>query len=152
MSSKPSNCHDLHIADLKAMQDFASRLAAALQADDWLLLEGQMGAGKTTLVRSLVAALGGDERLVSSPSYALMNGYTCQLPLWHVDAWRMSSDEDFDNLGLDELGQGAVVVVEWPSRIPALSTLNAWRLDIEVCSADERRLSLHVPIGRIWHG
>ena len=72
-----------------------------------ILLEGQMGAGKTTFTRALVAAMGGNPDAVSSPSYALMNGYEASLPIWHIDAWRMSSDEDFDNLGLDDFGEGA---------------------------------------------
>ena len=143
--------YDIAIADLAALQRFAEALAPQLQADDWLLLEGQMGAGKTTFTRALVAALGGNPDLVSSPSYALMNGYQCEPPLWHVDAWRMSSDEDFDNLGLDDLGEGAIVLVEWPSRIPSLAEISdAWRLDMEVLSKDERRLRLSVPPGRYF--
>lgn len=137
------------IPDLAACARFAQDLAAQLRADDWLLLEGQMGAGKTTLVRHLVAALGGHPDSVSSPSYALMNGYQCEPYVWHVDAWRMASDEDFANLGLDDLGQGALTVVEWPSRIPGLQTMpDCWHLQLTVLGPDQRLADLSVPSGR----
>ena len=141
----------IRIDDLDGLQRFASHFAPQLQADDWILLEGQMGAGKTTFTRALVAALGGNPDLVSSPSYALMNGYQAQLPIWHVDAWRMSGDEDFENLGLDDLGQGALVLVEWPSRVPALAeNESAWRIDLGVRSEHEREFILHVPPHRAY--
>ena len=141
--------HTEYIPDLGALQLFAQQLAGYLQPDDWIMLEGQMGAGKTTFTRALVAALDGNPDLVSSPSYALMNGYQARIPIWHVDAWRMSTDEEFDNLGLDDLGQGALVLIEWPSRIPSLADLTTvWRMELKVQSEHERELSLVVPSGR----
>jgi tRNA threonylcarbamoyladenosine biosynthesis protein TsaE len=137
------------IAGLEDLQRFTQAFAPCLQADDWILLEGQMGAGKTTFTRALVAAMGGNPDAVSSPSYALMNGYEASMPIWHIDAWRMSSDEDFDNLGLDDFGEGALVLIEWPSRIPSLADLPAvWRIELTVASEHKRQLHISVPPGR----
>ncbi|TVR43720.1 MAG: tRNA (adenosine(37)-N6)-threonylcarbamoyltransferase complex ATPase subunit type 1 TsaE [Planctomycetota bacterium] len=140
---------EVQLANLAGTAAFAQLIAPQLQADDWLLLEGEMGSGKTTLVRHLVAALGGNADAVSSPSYALMNAYVARLPVWHVDAWRLHDDEGFAALGLDDLAAGGLVIVEWPSRIPELANLScAWRLHLRSFGGDERAAKLSVPLGR----
>ncbi|TVR08449.1 MAG: tRNA (adenosine(37)-N6)-threonylcarbamoyltransferase complex ATPase subunit type 1 TsaE [Planctomycetota bacterium] len=135
----------LHLPSEQATCDLARAMAPRFLADDWLLLEGVMGAGKTTFTRALVAALDGQADAVSSPSYALMNVYEARLPVWHVDAWRMQGDEDFAALGLEDMAQGGLVVVEWPSRIPALDSMRAWHLQIQSQGGDERLATLSVP-------
>ena len=135
----------LILPDEQATAALATAMAPFLQADDWLLLEGAMGAGKTTFTRSLVAALQGDADSVSSPSYALMNAYQARLPVWHVDAWRLQGDEDFEALGLDDFALGGIVIVEWPSRIPALAQQPAWRMSLQATGNDERSVVLTVP-------
>jgi tRNA threonylcarbamoyladenosine biosynthesis protein TsaE len=84
-----------------------------------VLLEGELGAGKTAFVRGLAEGLGFDPQEVSSPSYTLIQEYRGgRLPLYHVDLYRLVSVE-VDELGLDELTvAGGVTAIEWPDRLP----------------------------------
>ncbi|HUR35859.1 MAG TPA: tRNA (adenosine(37)-N6)-threonylcarbamoyltransferase complex ATPase subunit type 1 TsaE [Vicinamibacterales bacterium] len=92
-------------------------LARGLQADAVVLLAGDLGAGKTALVRGLAEGLGIDPGDVSSPTFTLIQEYRGgRLTLYHIDLYRLSPRE-VDDLGLDELASsGGVVAVEWPDR------------------------------------
>jgi tRNA threonylcarbamoyladenosine biosynthesis protein TsaE len=94
---------------------FASRLAVYLQPGDFLALEGDLGAGKTTFTQGLARGLG-VPGVVNSPTFTLIKEYTGRLPLYHMDVYRVG--DDVDSLGLDEyfFGEG-VCVVEWASLI-----------------------------------
>lgn len=118
---------------LRSIDDTA-RLGRALAAAfveakaSWLmLLEGDLGAGKTTLTRFLVEALpGGDEAEVASPSFTLCNIYPTRPELWHYDLYRLEDASASDDL-LDALeaiahapqGRAALMLVEWPERLDA---------------------------------
>lgn len=116
------------VTHLKALPDPAatdalgSTLAAALPEDyrGWLvLLQGELGAGKSTLARALLTALGHDG-LVPSPTYTLVEPY--ELPrgnVYHVDLYRISSTDELHFLGFGELREG-LMLVEWPERVPDL--------------------------------
>ena len=94
------------------------RLGAALQPGSVLLLRGDLGAGKTTLVRGLARGLGIDPGEVSSPTFVLINEYRGRLTLHHVDLYRLEGAA-VDDLGLDELTDGGgAVVIEWAERLP----------------------------------
>jgi len=95
------------------------RLAPTLGPGAIVLLEGELGAGKTAFVRGLAEGLGFDPQEVSSPSYTLIQEYRGgRLPLYHVDLYRLVSVE-VDELGLDELTvAGGVTAIEWPDRLP----------------------------------
>jgi tRNA threonylcarbamoyl adenosine modification protein YjeE len=120
---------------------FARDLARELRPGDVVALEGEMGAGKTTFVRALVAALGGDERAVSSPTYVLLNVYAVAnaMNVFHLDAYRVGGADDFEAIGFDELlQQQGIVIVEWPSRVESLIPANARRVRFERASESER--------------
>ena len=104
------------LADEAATREVGARLAKLLRAGDVVLLEGPLGAGKTTLVRGLLAALGyGGE--VPSPSFALVQPYeSVSPPLWHVDLYRIEDPAELDELGLDTILSDGALLVEWPSR------------------------------------
>jgi tRNA threonylcarbamoyladenosine biosynthesis protein TsaE len=94
------------------------RLGARLEAGAIVLLHGDLGAGKTTLVRGLARGLGVAAADVSSPSFVLINEYQGRLTLHHVDLYRIEGAA-VDDLGLEDLGDGAgVVVIEWAERLP----------------------------------
>ena len=95
----------------------ARNLAGELQADDVVLLEGDLGAGKTAFVRGLAEGLGIDPGDVSSPTFTLIHEYRGgRLTLYHIDLYRVSPRE-VDDLGLDDLiVSGGVVAVEWADR------------------------------------
>lgn len=119
------------LADEGATRAYASRLATRLPHGALLLLDGPLGAGKTTLVAALVAALGGPER-VSSPTYTLVHEYpTREGTVVHVDAFRLGDPAQLAALGLDDyLERARLVVVEWGGPL-AESYPEAWRLRLE---------------------
>ena len=80
-----------------------------------LLITGEMGAGKTTLVRQLIAALAPDVE-ATSPTYALVHDYpTAEGPVHHLDLYRLEDDEELWDIGLEDLLEsGDLMVVEWP--------------------------------------
>lgn len=131
---------------------FGAELARLLRPGDTLLLDGPLGAGKTTLVRTIAQALGVDPALVSSPTYVIVNQYPCALgpPLVHVDAYRLGGADDLDALGWDELTSGdAIVLVEWGERIREACP-GAACLVIEPTGETARRFSLRAP--ESWSG
>ncbi len=96
-------------------ETFGRFFAQALRGGDWVLLQGDLGAGKTTFVRGVTAALGGCG--VKSPSFSLVNQYEGELSVAHADLYRLDK-ADARDLGLDEYeDDGWVVMVEWPERL-----------------------------------
>jgi tRNA threonylcarbamoyladenosine biosynthesis protein TsaE len=93
-------------------------LAEHVTAGDLIVLEGDLGAGKTFLVRSLSRALGVPTDVpVTSPTFELVHELPAKLPLVHVDLYRLESASAVEALGLDEhIGRGSVVLVEWGKR------------------------------------
>lgn len=97
--------------------DDTARLGAALARvlgpGDVVLLSGPLGAGKTTLVKAVVAALGGEDE-VTSPTFTLLRTYATTPPVAHVDCWRLEQLHEVLDLGLEELlDEGGVALVEW---------------------------------------
>ncbi len=107
----------LLLADERWTKILGEVLAPRLLPGDVVLLTGDLGAGKTTLVKGLMGAL--DESIdVTSPSFALCHQYDSIPPIAHVDCWRMESESELDELALDELlDDGWVAVIEWGERL-----------------------------------
>lgn len=103
---------ELVIPDADAMEALGARLAALLRAGDLVQLDGELGAGKTTLTRGLGVALGAREA-ITSPTFVLAREHptTAGPPLVHVDAYRLATAAELDDLDLD--WEHAIVVVEW---------------------------------------
>jgi tRNA threonylcarbamoyl adenosine modification protein YjeE len=124
LSSNRIRCFELHLADEADTARLGAALAAVLGGGDTVLLSGPLGAGKSALARSVIAALLDDPRAdIPSPSYTLVNVYdTDRGPVWHADLYRLSgAAEELEELGLDEAFGVALVLVEWPERLgPAL--------------------------------
>jgi len=102
----------LTVADAEAMERLGARLAGLLAAGDLVVLDGPLGAGKTTLTRGLGAALGA-RGTVSSPTFVLAREHPTAsgVPFVHVDAYRLPGARELDDLDLDYAG--SIVVVEW---------------------------------------
>ncbi|KAA5803664.1 tRNA (adenosine(37)-N6)-threonylcarbamoyltransferase complex ATPase subunit type 1 TsaE [Alkalicaulis satelles] len=112
----------LHLADPAAAAELGARLAALLETGDAVLLEGDLGAGKTTLARAVIAALTG-ETDAPSPTYTLVQSYEAGdgFLLLHADLYRLEDPSALDELGLDEALDHGAALIEWPDR------LGAWR-------------------------
>ncbi len=120
------------------------RLASRFVRGDLVALVGELGAGKTVLVRGLARGLGvADERVVSSPSYVLVQEYPGRLPVFHVDLYRLGAPAaELGQLGLEEMLAAGVVLVEWADRAgPALPRPH-WRITIRHAGKTWRRFCL----------
>jgi tRNA threonylcarbamoyl adenosine modification protein YjeE len=106
------------LKDTEATTALGAELALMARAGSVICLEGELGAGKTTLARSFIHALAGEEIEVPSPTFTLVQTYDMtRVPVAHVDLYRLSRPEDLTELGLDELLQTHQVIVEWPERL-----------------------------------
>jgi len=104
------------LPDLAAMEAFGARIAARLRAGDVIALSGGLGAGKTTLARAIIAALGYTGE-VPSPTFTIVETYdppALRLKLAHADFYRIESPREVVQLGLDDYRDGAVLIAEWP--------------------------------------
>lgn len=129
---------------------FAAQLARSLQAGDVLCLNGALGSGKTTFVRALVAALGGDVTAVHSPTYTLMHSYTAEKTIIHVDAYRLQSNADLEGLGFYELmDDHALGCIEWAERLSLdVDAGRCWQLDFEHADNNTRLVTMQAPPDR----
>ena len=124
-------------------------LAARLRPGDVVTMTGDLGAGKTTLVRGLLHALGHDGE-VPSPSFAIVQPYEdLEPPVWHADLYRVEDPAELAELGLDSLGE-EILIVEWPERAGQGAWPDALRLSLEILDPGRRRLTAEVPAA--WEG
>jgi tRNA threonylcarbamoyladenosine biosynthesis protein TsaE len=102
------------LPDLAAMAAFGARIAARLRPGDVVALSGGLGAGKTTLARTIIAALG-HQGEVPSPTFTLLESYDAlQVPVVHADFYRLERPEEADELGLDDYRADVALIAEWP--------------------------------------
>ena len=132
----------LQLADEAATLALGAALAGALQPGLKIFLEGDLGVGKTTLVRGLLRALGHTGK-VKSPTYTLVELYAISgLNLYHFDFYRFNEAEEFLEAGLDEYFQGdAICLVEWPDRAGAYLPAPDLRIRLAV-NGDGRRAAI----------
>jgi len=137
------------IVDPAALDALAARLAAVLRPGDVLALSGDLGAGKTTFARGVLRGLGwlGE---VPSPSFTLVQTYDTVPPLWHVDLYRLDRADEADALGLDDIWDEAVVLIEWPERLGSRLPAQALRLRLDGAGEATRSLTATVP--KSWEG
>ena len=122
--------------------DIGRRLAPTLNAGSVLLLVGDLGAGKTALVRGLAEGLGVRPDEVSSPTFTLMQEYRGgRVPLIHVDLYRLNDAREIDELGLEELGLNCVLAIEWAEKLPR-PIADAIEVRIDHGDGDERTIRI----------
>ena len=117
------------------------KLAARLRPGDVLLLEGDLGAGKSELTRGIAKGLGVAET-VTSPSFTILNVYESgRYPLYQFDWYRLESSEELYELGMDEFLSGdGIAVVEWPGRCPDAVPEGAVRIRMTAAGENERMI------------
>ena len=120
------------------------RLAERLAAGDCVGLSGELGAGKTVLVRGIAAGLGvEDSRLVSSPTYVLVQEYPARVPVYHVDLYRLADPRaELGGLGLEEMLAEGVVLIEWAERAGDALPRPRWQVRIDIAGARSRRIDV----------
>jgi len=138
------------LPEVAAAADLGARIAARLRAGDVVALTGALGAGKTTLARAIVTALGHHGE-VPSPTFAIIQTYdppSVRLPLVHADFYRLEDPAEVEELGLDDYRHGAALLAEWPENAGGFAHEPAC-LSIRLESADEGRLAI-VSAGPDW--
>lgn len=142
--AKPTDCATVvrYSTDEATTETCGRELAAAMGKRGVVLLRGDLGSGKTVLVRGLAAALGVDRREVQSPTYALVHEHRGEGGvLVHADLYRLEAG-DVEPLGFDEhLEQGALLAIEWPDRW-LRPPPDAVEVDISQLEDGRRRLSI----------
>ncbi|MBM6576610.1 tRNA (adenosine(37)-N6)-threonylcarbamoyltransferase complex ATPase subunit type 1 TsaE [Microvirga sp. SRT01] len=139
----------MRLADAVATEAFGARLAAVVRPGDVVALTGPLGAGKTSVARGLLAALG-LEGEAPSPSFAIVQPYAppeTVLPVWHVDLYRLDDPEEVEELGLEDERADGVLLVEWPERAGGRAWPEALRLTLSIEPDGSRRLTAEVPPG-----
>ncbi len=135
------------LASPEASLDLGRRLAAVVRPGDAIALSGPLGAGKTSIARGLLAALG-LEGEAPSPSFAIVQPYDppeVRVPVLHVDLYRIEAPEEAEELGLDDARSDSLLIVEWPERLGAAAWHNALWLSLEVTPDGARALTAKVP-------
>ena len=142
----------LDLPDLAAMMRLGEAIAAVLNPGDVVALSGGLGAGKTTLARAIIAALG-YEGEIPSPSFAIVELYdppAVRLPLVHADFYRLKHPDEAEEIGLDDYRQGAALLAEWPEHAGGFAHEPAC-LAIALEVADQGRIAI-VEAGADWLG
>lgn len=138
----------IYLADAEATTALAARIAPCLGAGDTLLLEGEIGAGKSHLARGLIQAKmaeTGQIEDVPSPTFTLVQVYDIGgTEIWHADLYRLRSADEVIETGLDDAFETALCLVEWPDRLGACAPAQAMRLSL-IAEGDGRRLTASGP-------
>jgi tRNA threonylcarbamoyladenosine biosynthesis protein TsaE len=98
------------------------QIGGHLQSGDVVALAGELGTGKTHFIKGLAEGVGvGKSDYISSPSFTLINEYTGGIPFYHIDLFRLKSEKEAEELGLEEYFQGGgITAIEWADKIPSL--------------------------------
>ena len=114
------------------MEAVGYELAGQISAPCTVHLKGDLGAGKTTLVKGMISGMGSQSRVVS-PTYTLVEEYqTSKGEVHHLDLYRIKTAEEVESLGFrDRLAMGCIILIEWPERAEDLLPRPEWKIEIE---------------------
>lgn len=138
------------LPDAGATAALGRRIAERLRTGDVVALSGGLGAGKTTMARAIIGALG-HEGEVPSPTFAIIQTYdvpSVSLPVVHADFYRLEDPSEAEELGLDDYRQDGALIAEWPEHAGGFAHERAC-LSIRLETADEGRLAI-VEAGPDW--
>lgn len=143
--SAPGFAGSLVVQGLAETEELGRKIAACLTQGDAIALEGDLGAGKTTLARAILRALGVEDE-VPSPSFTLVQEYEAGgLKIAHCDLYRIESPTELEEMGLEEAVRNGVLLVEWPERAPERIPADALKIRLDIESENERRIALSGP-------
>jgi tRNA threonylcarbamoyladenosine biosynthesis protein TsaE len=133
----------IELPNLAATEALAAAVAALARAGDAILLDGQLGAGKTVFARAFLRSATGDPALeVPSPTFTLVQSYDTPIGVvYHFDLWRLDGPGGLTELGWEEARDG-IVLVEWPDRLGPLRPAEALTVALHPTGADSRRAVL----------
>jgi tRNA threonylcarbamoyladenosine biosynthesis protein TsaE len=134
----------LDLPDLNATQGFGRQLGQRLSSGSIVALIGELGAGKTHLVRAIAEGLGvTDSRVVTSPTFVLVQEYAARLPIFHFDAYRLKTETEFADLGVHEyFASDGVCLIEWADRISGCLPAEHLQITLAVTGTTSRHLTV----------
>lgn len=124
--------------------NFGEKIAKRLKPGDLVALSGDLGAGKTTLVKGIAKGLGvKDYRHVNSPSFVLVKEYKGKIPLYHFDIYRLNKLKDIEDIGYEDyLGRRGVVVIEWARKMGRILPKKYLEITLKIKSQNERKIEI----------
>lgn len=134
----------LDIPDLAATETFGRRLGELVFPGAVIALVGQLGAGKTHLTRAVAEGLDvKNPAAVNSPTFVLIQEYPARLPIYHFDAYRLGSEREFAELGVEEYFRGeGVCLVEWADKVESTLPVDHLRIEIKIVDENRRRFCI----------
>lgn len=129
-------------------------IGRSLTSGTTIALVGDLGSGKTTLVKGIALGLGvKDAREVKSPTFVIFHIYKGRIPLYHFDLYRLDESSDLEGIGIDEFlsDPTAVSVIEWADRIPAVLQQASIRIELTSLSETNRTIRMYSSHGRKEH-
>ncbi|MFP4456689.1 MAG: tRNA (adenosine(37)-N6)-threonylcarbamoyltransferase complex ATPase subunit type 1 TsaE [Clostridia bacterium] len=123
-------------------------LATYLTSEDVVILSGELGAGKTVLVRGIVKGYSGDEDLVRSPSYIYINTYKNGKTVHHIDFYLLNNYEQALDTGFEDLLNEDLCLIEWGEKFEQLNDNSFWKVIIKYDGVNKRQIELIAPESR----
>lgn len=131
----------LNVCSEAETEEFGRRLSEAVEPGLVVALVGDLGAGKTRLVRAVATGLGADPSTVNSPTFVLIQRYDARLPVFHFDTYRLRDADEFADLGPEEyFAAGGVCFVEWADRVADSLPRDHLRIEILATGPTERSI------------
>jgi tRNA threonylcarbamoyl adenosine modification protein YjeE len=136
----------IQLIDMAATEKLGETIAGGLRAGDTVALEGDLGAGKTTLARAILRGLGVAED-VPSPSFTLVQEYeTPKFTVRHYDFYRIENAREIDELGIDDALDDGAVLIEWPERAEDRIARDALRVALSASGENARKAEIEGPL------
>ena len=133
------------ISNEEEMEKFGQQLASSLKSGDIVALHGDLGAGKTTLVKGIVGELTLlPKQTVQSPTFTHLHIYESELPIYHFDLYRLKGANEFIQLGfLDFLEENGICLIEWAERISSLLPPNTIHVELSQAGEGKRKIDVY---------
>jgi tRNA threonylcarbamoyladenosine biosynthesis protein TsaE len=126
--------------------EFGRRFGSQLKGGEVIALCGPLGSGKTHLIKGIVQGLGAEDAAneVTSPTFVLVNEYASKLDIFHIDAYRLDSIAQFEQIGFDDYCYpGSVVLIEWADKVEAaLAGINYIRIELAHVGPESRAIKI----------
>ena len=120
--------------------NFAKEYAKTLKSGDVVLLDGDLGAGKTVFTKGIVEYFSNGTQVAVSPTFTIVNEYPCKTPVYHFDFYRIKTEDELIAIGIEEyLYGGGICIIEWPERAPnILADINCKK--VKIIKDNEKRI------------
>jgi tRNA threonylcarbamoyladenosine biosynthesis protein TsaE len=108
----------INIDSLASLKTLAGKIASLANIGDIILLKGELGSGKTSFAKYFINSISKHDQNVTSPTFNILQIYDCEnFSAWHYDFYRIETEEEIVNLGLDDAFSNGVSIIEWPEKI-----------------------------------